>query len=376
MQYQISRRRLFALLPALPAAKLMIAQQVAPQNPANPSTSPANPTFSTGVNVVNVFATVHDKDGHIVSNLGKEDFALQEDGHPQTIAYFSRETDLPLTLGLLVDTSMSQRRVLGEERTASYSFLDHVLREDRDHAFVIHFDHEVELLQDLTSSRAKLQKALQELELPQDSQQSGGGGGGGGGYPGGGGGRRGGGYHHGGGTMLYDSILLASDELMKKQKGRKAVILLTDGEDNGSKVSITEAIESAQRSDTLVYSIYFSGNEGLSSGLGGFGRGGMGGHRGGGMPRSQENRPDGKKVLQRISKETGGGYFEVTHKQTVDKIYERIQDELRNQYSLGYTSDQPNSEGGYRRISLTVGKKGLVVQTRDGYYPASPPPPA
>ena len=373
MQHQISRRRLFALLPALPAAKLLIAQQVAPQNPANPSTQPANPTFSTGVNVVNVFATVHDKDGHIVSNLGKEDFALQEDGHPQTIAYFSRETDLPLTLGLLVDTSMSQRRVLGEERTASYSFLDNVLREDKDHAFVIHFDKEVELLQDLTSSRAKLQKALQELELPQSSQQSGGGGGGGGGYPGGGG--RGGG-HHGGGTMLYDSILLSSDELMKKQKGRKAVILLTDGVDNGSKVSITEAIESAQRSDTLVYSIYFTGSEGLPPGLGGFGRGGMGGRHGGGMPRSQENRPDGKKVLQRISKETGGGYFEVTHKQPVDKIYERIQEELRNQYSLGYTSDQPNSEGGYRRISLTVGKKGLVVQTRDGYYPGGPPPAA
>jgi VWFA-related protein len=365
MQYQISRRRLFALLPALPAAKLLIAQQVAPQNPPDQQ-KPANPTFSTGVNVVNVFATVHDKDGHIVSNLGKEDFILQEDGHPQTIAYFSRETDLPLTLGLLVDTSLSQRRVLGEERTASYSFLDHVLREDRDHAFLIHFDREVELLQDLTSSRAKLQKALQELEMPQNSQQQSGGGGGGG--------RRGGGYH-GGGTMLYDSILLASDELMKKQKGRKADILLTDGVDNGSKVPITEAIESAQRSDTLVYSIYFTGSEGLPN-LGGFGRGGMGGRHGGGMPRSQENRPDGKKVLQRISKETGGGYFEVTHKQPVDKIYERIQEELRNQYSLGYTSDQPNGEGGYRRISLTVGKKGLIVQTRDGYYPNSPPPPA
>ena len=99
----------------------------------------------------------------------------------------------------------------------------------------------------------------------------------------------------------------------------------------------------------------------------------MGGRHGGGMPRNQD-RPDGKKVLQRISKETGGGYFEVTKKQPVDKIYERIQEELRNQYSLGYTSDQPNTEGGYRRISLTVGKKGLVVQTRDGYYPNSPPP--
>jgi len=383
MRYYISRRRLFALLPAFPAAKLLIAQQPAPENPPTPQ-NPPHPTFSTNVNVVNVFATVRDKDGHIVSDLAKENFTLQEDGRPQTIAYFARETDLPLTLGLLVDTSMSQRRVLGEERTASYSFLEHVLREDKDRAFVIHFDHEVELLQDLTASREKLQKALQELELPQNSQQQqgGGGGGGGGGYPGGGGGgypggggrRGGGGYRHGGGTMLYDSILLASDELMKKQKGRKAVILLTDGVDNGSKVSITEAITSAERSDTLVYSIYFTGSEGPPPGLGGFGRGGGMGRRGGGMPRQE--RPDGKKVLQRISKETGGGFFEVTKKQPVDKIYERIQEELRNQYSIGYTSDQPNSEGGYRRISLTTDKKGLAVQTRDGYYPSSPPPPA
>src|ERR1700727_1146399 len=128
MQYQISRRRLFALLPALPAAKLLMAQQVAPQNPPDQQ-KPANPTFSTGVNVVNVFATVRDKDGHIVSDLAKEDFALQEDGHPQTIAYFSRETDLPLTLGLLVDTSLSQRRVLGGEKDERRRLFDKVLRE-------------------------------------------------------------------------------------------------------------------------------------------------------------------------------------------------------------------------------------------------------
>ena len=373
MPYQISRRHLFALLPALPAARLLRAQATAPQNA----------TFSTGVNVVNVFATVHDKDGHVVANLGKEDFTLQEDGRPQTIAYFARETDLPLTLGLLVDTSLSQRLVLGEERTASYSFLEHVLRVDKDHAFVIHFDREVELLQDLTASREKLQKALNELELPHASQGQSRGGGGGGGSPGGGGGgypgggRRGGGYRRNAGTMLYDSILLASDELMKKEKGRKAVILLTDGVDVGSKVSITEAIEHAERADTLVYSIYFTGSEGAASGFGGFGgRGGMGGRHGGGMPRNRPERPDGKKVLQRISKETGGGYFEVTKKQPVDKIYERIQEELRSQYSLGYTSDQPNSESGYRRISLSVDKKGLVVQSRDGYYPSTARPSA
>jgi VWFA-related protein len=363
-----SRRGFLQALCALPTVRLLRSQQTSP------------PTFSTDVNVVNVLATVHDKDGHIVNDLSKEDFTLEEDGRPETIRYFARDTDLPLTLGLLVDTSGSQRRVIGEERTASYHFFEQVLREDKDKAFLIHFDHEVELLQDLTSSRQKLEKALDELQVAQPRQGQGGGGGnsggggypgGGGGYPGGGGGRRGGGGgYRGAGTTLYDSILLASDELMKKQQGRKALILLTDGVDHGSKVTMTEAIEKAQRSDSLVYSILFSGQEG--GGFGGFGMPGMG--RRGGMSRyPQQQGPDGKKVLQRISQETGGGFFEVSHKQPIDKIYERIQEELRNQYSLGYTSDQPNTEGGFRRISLTTTKKGLIVQAREGYYPAAAP---
>ena len=133
-----------------------------------------------------MLATVRNKQGQIVQNLNQDDFTLQEDGRPQTIRYFSKETDLPLTLGLLIDTSMSQRRVLGQERTASYRFLDQVLREDKDMAFVLHFDREVELLQDLTSSRKRLETALTDLETPQPAQR--GGGGGGRGYPGGGGG--------------------------------------------------------------------------------------------------------------------------------------------------------------------------------------------
>ena len=318
--------------------------------------------------MVNVLATVRAKDGHIVKDLNKEDFALTEDGRPQTIRYFSRETNLPLTLGLLVDTSMSQRRVLGQERTASFKFLEQVLREDKDRAFIIHFDREVELLQDLTSSRQKLEKSLDELEVSQPSQQQQRGSGGG--YPGGG--RRGGGGgggHHGGGTSLYDAVLLASNELMKKQQGRKALIVLSDGVDNASKVPIADAIEAAQRSDSLLYSILFADEDAYRGGNGGYGGGGMG--RRGGMGRyPQQERPDGKKVLQRLSKETGGGFFEVSKKEPVDKIYERIEEELRNQYSLGYTPDQANSEAAYRRITVTANQKGMTVQAREGYYPS------
>src|SRR5579864_540464 len=170
-------------------------------------------TFSTDVKVVNLLATVRNKQGQIIRDLEQDDFVLEEDGRPQVIRYFSRETNLPLTLGLLVDTSLSQRRVLGQERTASYRFLDQVLREDKDRAFVIHFDREVELLEGLTSSRKKLESALTSLETPQPQQR----GGGGGGYPGSGGGNPGSrGGRHGGGTMLCDAVFLASDEIMKK----------------------------------------------------------------------------------------------------------------------------------------------------------------
>jgi VWFA-related protein len=369
MMCKAFRRRL-AALPAVVLAASLPAQQT--------------PTFSTDVNVVNLLATARDKDGHIVSNLGKDDFTLQEDGRPQTIKYFSRETDLPLTLGLLVDTSLSQRTVIGAEKTATSGFVHNVLREDKDKAFLVHFDREVELLQDLTSSRAKLDKAVQELEVAQPSQQSGGGGSqGGGGYPGGGypgggrypgggypgGGRHGGGgggMHRGGGTALYDAILLASDELMKKQTGRKPLIVLSDGVDRGSKVSITEAIEHAQRSDSLVYAILFAAHDDF----GGFGGPGMGRHGGMGRRPQQEERPDGKKIMERLAKETGGSFFEVSKKHPIDQIYSQIQEELRSQYSLGYVSDQPSSETGYRKITLATNRKNITVQTRDGYYPA------
>jgi VWFA-related protein len=335
-------------------------------------------TVSVQVKVVNVLATVRDKHGKIVNDLGKDDFTLTEDGQPQTVKYFARETDLPLTLGLLVDTSMSQRRVLNEERDASESFLAQVLREEKDKAFVIHFDREVELLQDLTSSHEQLRTALESLQTPQLTRASAGGNGGGG-DPGSGQGRGSG--HHGAGTLLYDAVFLASDEMMQKQPGRKAVIVLSDGVDMGSKESLESAIEAAQRANTIVYSILFKDDDAYGNGGGfggsgisipgmggpGMGRGGMGGGRGGGGGRRYpEQHADGKKILDRISRETGGRLFEVSKKEPVGQIYSQIQEELRNQYSLGYT---PNAiEPGYHKILVAAKKKDLAVQARDGYY--------
>ncbi|MGA7921678.1 MAG: VWA domain-containing protein [Candidatus Acidiferrales bacterium] len=316
------------------------------------------------VRMVTMLAAVRDKHGKLVSNLTKDDFVLEQDGHPQAITYFAQESNLPLTLGVLVDTSMSQRHVLDQERNASHSFIEQVLRTDTDKAFVIHFDYQVELLQDLTSSRPKLEAAIDQVGAPQFAQTSGS-------DPdnNGAGGRS----HRGGGTLLYDAVYLASNELMKKQQGRKALIVLTDGVDRGSKETLQDSIESAQRADTLVYSILFADKDeyGNGGGYGGphMGGGGMGGGGMGGRHRyPQEARPDGKKILQQMSRETGGRFFEVTKKLALDEIYDDINEELRNQYVLGYVPDKTDVSPGYHKIHLTVKQKDLVVQTREGFY--------
>jgi VWFA-related protein len=193
---------------------------------------------------------------------------------------------------------------------------------------------------------------------------------------------------------LYDATFLASDELMGKQKGRKALIILSDGVDHGSKESLTKAIEAAQRADTILYAIYFKGEEshdaGRGSPHGGGGRfpgGGYPGGRGGGYPGGGGGYPggggqggggrggggnaehvDGKKILQQMADETGGRLFEVTKKLTVAQIYTQIADELRAQYRLGYTPDQTTAADGYHQIQLTANRKDLYIQTRDGYY--------
>ena len=345
-------------------------QQPSQSQPELKRPQEAQPKIAVEVKTVSVLATVRDKHGKIISNLTKDDFQIDEDGRPQTINYFAHESDQPLRLGLLIDTSLSQRKVLEQERTASYTFLDKLLRQDKDSAFVIHFDREVELLQDFTPSRPQLQAALQKLSTPQyDGGSSNGGGSGNGGNGGGGGRGRGG---HGAGTLLYDAIFLASDELMSKQQGRKALIILTDGVDHGSRETMAEAIATAQRSDTIIYSILFADEDENYSRPGGFGMGGrgggMGGGRGGGRYPRQEERPDGKKILEQISTQTGGRLFKANKKDALEKIYAEIDEDLRHQYSLAYTPDKGNTFG-YHKIHLAVAKqKDLVVQARDGYY--------
>src|SRR5579864_5809463 len=195
------------------------------------------PTFSADVKVVNVLATVRTKKNEIVRDLTKDDFLLSENGRPQTIRYFSRETELPLTVGLMVDTSMSQQRVLESERSASFRFLDQVLRESKDKLFVMQFDMAVQLRQPLTSSRKELESTLPYVDTPTRRELR---------------------AQSGGGTLLFDAIVQASNTVLMNQKNRKAMVVLSDGDDNGSSATLNDAIEAAQRADTLVYSILFS----------------------------------------------------------------------------------------------------------------------
>ncbi len=314
MQF-LGRRFAFALL-LLP---LVSGQTTAPQSTGDDA------TFSTEVKVVNILATVRTKSGQIINDLGKDDFVLTENKRPQEIKYFSRESDLPLTIGLMVDTSMSQARVLESERSASFQFVDQVLREGKDKVFVTQFDMAVMNRQAPTSSRRDLEQSLPYVDTPSKSELE---------------------AQRGGGTLLFDAVVKASREIMSSQQNRKAMIILSDGGDNGSDETLASAIEAAQRADTIIYSILFSD----ATYYGGFGD------------------PKGKTYMQRLAKETGGGYFEVSKKQTINQIFGIIENELRSQYNLGFVSDQPVRISEFRNLQLTTKRKDLIVQARDRYW--------
>ena len=422
----LSRSRLLPLLFGLaaPALPLVSNAQIIQQDmQGNAKPAPVS-TLSVQAKLVVVPAIVTDKHG-LVTDLTKENFALSVDGKPQTVRYFDHETDVPLTVGLLVDISGSMTDNLDEEQKASRSFLETFLApasgtRPADKAFVMQFARTAELLQDVTDSRPLLAAGLKEIgtqspgapdDDPQSGNQSGNNGsnngnggatngsgnpGSNGGYGRGGYGRNGngnggngnsGGNRSGGGTVLYDALFLASNEVSGKQTGRRALILLTDGVDRHSKESLTEAIEAAQRADTVIYAIYYKGEEprrdfnpGQRRGYGGYPGGGYPGSGypgGGGRPGSDGTyaQPDGKKILQRICAETGGQVYEVKGKGSVEKIYKQIGDELRAQYRLGFTPTEDAASAGYHTIQLTVSganSKSQDVQTRDGYYTGAP----
>lgn len=347
-----------------------VARAQPPQAPANEPQlhhlpDAAVSKVGSSSQLVTIYASVRDKHGKIVANLTRDDFMLEEDGRPQTISDFVAHADAPLTIGLLVDTSESQRALIVPERNASYTFLDHLLTA-KDAAFVIHFDREIELLQDVTSARHQLQSALQLLDTPQLNHGDG---------SSGGDARR---SNLSNGRHLYDAIWLAANELMKKRQGRKALFVISSGVDRGSHESLTDALEAAQRADTAVYTIYYAGEQnderqrrqngrwGGPTGWPGGGGGWPGG--GGGNPYPTEPRVDGKKILLQISAQTGGMMFEVSKKLPLDQIYSAAEEGLRNQYRIGYAPNPPDSDPSYHTIHLTAKQKGLQVQARQGYY--------
>lgn len=312
-----------------------------------------------GVALVDLLVTVRDKKGALLKDLRQGDFHVLEDGKEQEIRGFTRDTNVPLTIGMLVDISGSVSTQIPEERRAARQFFLKVLR-PQDQAFVISFGRKAVLLQDVTSSVDKLQKGLDDLapdrivqQIPPSSDSDvvfaqfprtrfplpipprGGGRGGGRGGRGGG---RGGGAQMGG-TVLYDAVFLASDEVLKPATGRKAIILITDGVDQGSRITLARALEATQQSDVIVYSIHVKRAMGI-----------------GGEP------------LKELSTETGGRVFDLN--KNLDKIFADINDELRSQYSLSYVSSNTAQDGGYRKIEVQMANKSDKAQARKGYYAA------
>jgi VWFA-related protein len=324
-------------LAALIAVPSAVAQEPTTQKDEDQSVT----TFKANVDVVQLFFNVKDKHGALIPGLTKEDFDVFEDSKPQTIKYFTAESNLPLTLGILIDSSGSQQRVLEMEKDVGGSFLSSILRE-KDMAFVISFDVNVDLLQDFTNSSRELRGALNKARINT------GGGGGCGGVPGLGGGP----VPCTGtpkGTLLYDAVYLASHDELSHEVGRKAMILLTDGEDQGSQLNIKDAVEAAQKSDSIVYVLLIADR----------GFYGMGGY-------------SGDSSMKKLANETGGRVIEVGNKpEKLRQAFDQISQELRSQYNIGYTSTNNKHDGTFRKVEIKA-KKDYKIQSRSGYYAVAP----
>jgi VWFA-related protein len=350
------RNGIFSLALALPAFAVAARAQLAPSPDAPPvSTAPAPPvedapdaTYKVNVNLVDLFFTVKDKNGNLVPHLNQQNCSVEENKEPQTFKSFVAQTDLPLTLGILLDTSGSQYRLLPMEKDAAGQFVRQVLR-SKDEAFLVAFDVNVDLLQDYTNSPRLLSHALDKAEINTA-------GGNGSGIPGLGGGTiptigdpK--------GTLLYDAIYQAANDKMNQETGRKAMIVLTDGEDEGSQRKIGEAIAAAEKNNVIVYVILLADRAMYwSQGEGYFGYG----------------------PAKRISDETGGRLIDVGNKgDKLQAAFQQIQDELRTQYLASYTSTDTRADGAFRKVILQChGDQGpdqeLKVQLRKGYYAPSP----
>jgi len=298
-----------------------------------------SPSIKVDIDVVNILFNVRDKKGGLVGNLEKDAFTVFEDGKQQEVKYFNRETDQPLTLGLLIDVSASQQNLIEIEKNAAYQFFGQVLRK-QDLAFLISFGADAELLQDYTNSPKLLRAGLEGLHVNSDV----------------------GGLHPGPvptvynpkGTILYDAVVLASADQLKGQVGRKALILITDGEDQGSTYSLKKAIEAAQRADAIIYSFYYVDRAFYMQ---------HGGMVFGGTSDS---------ALRQLSEDTGGHVFHIDRKITLHDAFEQLQSELRSQYAIAYTPSNPVKDGSFRRIEVRTANKEWKVQTRKGYFASKP----
>ena len=316
----------------LPIAALLATVHLAGQE-SDPEFSDEQATFTLDVRVVNVVATVKDRTGRLVSDLDKDDFILSEDGARQDIRYFAHQTDLPLTIGLLIDTSGSQQAVIPEERNAGLQFFRSVLRPKTDLAFLMSFDRNVELLQDYTASLGLLERGLNQLQVEVPT----------------------GGFHPNPtgskkqtSTALYDAVFLAADEMFRDQVGRKAVVVISDGYDFGSKISLKRAIEAAQRADIVIYAIQYLDRYFAA--------------------RGYFNVGSGAGALRKMAQQTGGSSFRVSRRGGLSGIFQQIQDEMRSQYSIGYSPKRGLDQPGFRKITLKSPRKDLRIQARDGYY--------
>jgi VWFA-related protein len=337
-----------ALLLTLPVLSTPGHAQLAPSPDAPPvSTAPAAPeedqsvaTFKLEVNLVDLFFTVKDRSGNLVPHLTKDDCTVSEDKVPQTLKHFVSETNQPLTLGILLDTSGSQQRVLPLEQEAGSQFLEEVLRQ-KDEAFLLSFDVDVDLLQDYTNNAHLLARAMNKAEINTA------GGNGAAGIPGLGGGPV---PVHGTpkGTLLYDAIYMAANQKMNQEAGRKAMIILTDGEDEGSTLKITDAVAAAQKSNVIIYVILIA-DTGF---YGGFGMG-----------------YSGYSAAKKLTDETGGHLINVGNNgKKLEAAFQQIQDELRTQYVASYTPTNAKQDGTFRHISVSCKGDDMKVQVRKGYF--------